>query len=345
MIIYWPFLDSMYKAIKKARLLRLIIESSSDALICEDLDGRVLLWNKAADKIFGYTAKEAVGSSIFLIVPPDKEKETRDALDRLKKGELIREFETVCRRKDGERIYISVTMAPVHDELGKIIGAYVIARDISEQKQLAGQLCDSMKEIEDLYNNAPCGYHSLDKDGVFVRINDTELGWLGYSREEVIGKLKFIDVIDATGIELNRQNFSSFKETGFVKDLQFGLKRNDGTFMPVLLSATAVKDSAGNYLMSRSVVFDLTARKKTEDELRCIYDELVKAQANVKVLSGMLPICGSCKKIRNDHGFWDAIEKYITEHSEAMFTHGLCPDCVRKLYPDFADKILKNYLE
>lgn len=88
-------------------------------------------------------------------------------------------------------------------------------------------------------------------------------------------------------------------------------------------------------------MFDMTERKKAEDELKGLCNELLEARTKIKVLSGMLPICASCKKIRNDRGFWDSIEKYITEHSEAEFSHGLCPDCVKKLYPEFYDEIIK----
>jgi hypothetical protein len=123
------------------------------------------------------------------------------------------------------------------------------------------------EEIGDLYNNAPCGYHSLDKDGVFVRINDAELSWLGYSREEIIGKKKLPDLLTAASAEVYSMSFPALKERGWVRDLEFEIVRKDGTIMPVLLSATALKDSAGNFLMSRSTIFDITERKRAEAEM------------------------------------------------------------------------------
>jgi len=136
----------------------------------------------------------------------------------------------------------------------------------SSYRQTEAALRKSAEEIRDLYENAPCGYHSLNEDGVFVKINNTELSWLGYTRDEIIGK-KFSDVITTKSLEVFKENFPRFKKQGWVRNLEFELIRKDGSIMPVLLSATAIKDEAGNYMMSRSTLFNITARKRTEEAL------------------------------------------------------------------------------
>ncbi|MCG6534427.1 MAG: PAS domain S-box protein [Syntrophales bacterium LBB04] len=124
----------------------------------------------------------------------------------------------------------------------------------------------SYEEIRDIYDYSPCGYHSLNKDGVFVDINNTELSWLGYRRDEIIGK-NFSDIITPESLKIFKENFLLFKERGWVRNLEFELIRKDGSIIPVLLSATAIKDKEGNYLQSRSLVFDITDRKKAEKAL------------------------------------------------------------------------------
>ncbi|MGC1403187.1 MAG: PAS domain S-box protein [Thermodesulfobacteriota bacterium] len=124
------------------------------------------------------------------------------------------------------------------------------------------------EEIEDLYDNAPCGYHSLDEDGVFLRINSTELDWLGYTRNELIGKKKFSDLIAPRNLPIFRENFSRFKIQGSLRDLELEIIRQDGTTFPALLNATGIPDSQGNYLMIRSILSNITARKQSEDVLR-----------------------------------------------------------------------------
>jgi PAS domain S-box-containing protein len=147
----------------------------------------------------------------------------------------------------------------------RMIGVNV---DVTERRQAEETLKKSAKEIHDLYNHAPCGYHSLDKDGLFVKINDTELEWLGYTREEVVGKLRFFDFLTPAGLEIFKDQFPKFVSTGAIQGLEFDLVRKDGAILPVLLSATAIKDRNGNYVMSRSVVYDITERKLAEEAIR-----------------------------------------------------------------------------
>ncbi len=138
-----------------------------------------------------------------------------------------------------------------------------------------------LEELEELYHHAPCGYHSLDSDGTFIRINDTELKMLGYSREELIGKKKFSDLLTPESLPIFQKNFSRFKQRGWVQDLEFQILRKDGTILPVSVSATAVKDATENYLFSRSTVVDLSKRqaelrerKRVEKKLRQTRNDL-----------------------------------------------------------------------
>jgi PAS domain S-box-containing protein len=132
----------------------------------------------------------------------------------------------------------------------------------------------ALGKSEDLYNRAPCGYHSLDVDGVFVQVNDTELEWLGYRREDVLGKMKFTDLLSEAGLKVFAENFPRFKKNGAIRDLDFDLLRCDGTWLPVLLSATALTDAEGNFLMSRSIMVDNTDRRRAESEIRTLNKEL-----------------------------------------------------------------------
>jgi PAS domain S-box-containing protein len=159
--------------------------------------------------------------------------------------------------------------------------------------QLSGraqQRVEAAKEVEDLYNHAPCGYHSLDVDGNFVRINDTELAWLGYSRNEVIGRMKLRDLLTPASLETFKQTFPRFKAEGAVHDVEFEFVRKDGTTFPVLLSATAITDAAGDYVMSRSTVYDITERKRAERALRASEATLKKAQEVAHIGSWYLNI-------------------------------------------------------
>lgn len=131
-----------------------------------------------------------------------------------------------------------------------------------------------MDELKQLYEQAPCGYHSIDKNGIFVRINQTELAMLGYRHEEIVGKKKFIDLLTPASQKIFESNFLRFQERGWVRDLEFEIVRKDGSILFVSLSATAIRDGVGNFLMSRSVMVDISDRKSTQIQLELAQERL-----------------------------------------------------------------------
>jgi PAS domain S-box-containing protein len=138
---------------------------------------------------------------------------------------------------------------------------------------LASTQRDAMR-IQDLYNNAPCGYHSLDAEGVFVSINDTELAWLGRTREELVGQRKFSDFMTAEGRAAFAGNYPRFLAKGEIRDVEYDLVRKNGSVMSILLSATMLRDAGGGIVMSRATLHDITERKRAEDAVRRLNAEL-----------------------------------------------------------------------
>jgi len=137
-------------------------------------------------------------------------------------------------------------------------------------------LVKSERDLDDLYNNAPCGYHSLDTQGTVVRINDTELKWLGYTRNEVIGNMTFADLFSRQSQQIFEKSFPLLKEQGSVQGLEFEMVRKDGSILPVLINASAMYDVDGAFVMSRSTAYDITDRKKAEQALNELNQNLAK---------------------------------------------------------------------
>lgn len=188
--------------------LAAIVENSHDAIIAKNLDGTVVSWNHAAELIYGYSAAEMVGQPINSIIPPGREAELAEILQKLRADEQIENYETFRMRKDGTVIDVALTISPIKGAFGQITGASIIARDISVSRRREQELSDLNQRLQDMLDH-------------------------------------------------------------------------------------------------------------------------------VKTLSGLLPICAQCKKIRDDHGYWQQVETYIKEHSKATFTHGLCPTCLKQLYPQY----------
>ena len=128
--------------------------------------------------------------------------------------------------------------------------------------QAGNALRKSADQLADFFHNAPCGYCSLDPDGVVVQINDNGLKWLARTREEVVGKMSFADLLTPSSGKTFQESYQNFKECGWIHDLKLEIARNDGTNLSVLLSANGIKDAGGHFVMSRSVMFDITGRKR-----------------------------------------------------------------------------------
>lgn len=263
-------------------------ENVSDAVIVTDMDRRILSWNRAAERIYGWNAEQAIGQVGPLLLetqfsPPESRAHNLTQLDEQGwwQGEVTQ------YAKEGNIRYILASLTLLKDATGTALGIVAVNHDITERKQAEQALQQAAAAIHDLYNNAPCGYHSLDADGVFVQINDTELNWLGYTRQEVLGKLKFSDLLTAESKLRLQQNFPQFKRRGWVSDLQFDMIRRDGSILPILLNSTAIYDEYDHYVKSRSIVFDITELKRAEAVLAARMEEEREFQGYLKALHEM----------------------------------------------------------
>src|SRR5712692_5943351 len=128
-------LDARHRGAWSPEYLAEIVDSSDDAIIGKTLDGLIISWNRGAERLYGYVADEVVGRPISILIPPDRPDELPQIMERLRRGERVDHYRTVRVRKDGTRISVSVTISPVHDEEGRVIGASSIARDVSEQER------------------------------------------------------------------------------------------------------------------------------------------------------------------------------------------------------------------
>ncbi len=172
----------------------------------------------------------------------------------------------VCRT-DGEVRWVKALALIGRDWKGEAVRITGINYDMTQAKENELNLARYAKEVEDLYDKAPCGYHSLDPEGRYIRVNQTELQWLGYSREEVIGR-PFSEFITPATREAFARDYPLFKSIGRMKNLEYELLSKDGSIVPVILNASAVNDEEGNYLYSRATMSDIRERIQAEGVIR-----------------------------------------------------------------------------
>ncbi|MEH2175496.1 PAS domain S-box protein [Nostoc sp.] len=250
-----------------------IFNESADAIFLVDPQTLLTLdCNRQAVELFEAVDKAELVSinGQTLQLRPFTASET-DAIvrDMQSKGVWSLEIEYVTLQ--GKIFWGNIAAKPI-TVAGRTMNLVRIA-DISERKKAQEALAKYAHEVEDLYNNAPCGYHSLDGEGRLLKVNETELQWLGYTREEMIDQPLVNFFTQASRLSFT-QNYPHFKKQGSLKDLELDMVCKDGTVFPVLISATAVKDAEGNYLYSRTTLFDireqqaaLRDRKQTAQQL------------------------------------------------------------------------------
>jgi PAS domain S-box-containing protein len=178
--------------IKRAEEIRLrhaaILESSNDAIISKNLDGVILDWNVAAQRMFGYAEEEAIGQPITMIIPPELRDEENAILRRVRAGEGIERYETRRVSKDGKTIDVSITVSPMRDVEGRIIGASKIARDITENKRRDAILRDREELFRLAMNNVAAGVYTLDLNGLVTYVNPAAEVMFGWTNAELLGR-------------------------------------------------------------------------------------------------------------------------------------------------------------
>jgi PAS domain S-box-containing protein len=280
------------QAERTTALLASIVDSSDDAIVSKNLDGIITSWNKAAERVFGYTAVEAIGQHITLIIPPDRWDEETEILARLRRGERIDHFETIRNRKDEALIHVSVTISPIKDMRGRVIGASKVARDITERKraeererQITAEAFAATAKFRAVFDQSPVFAAIITKEGVLVEANEVSLEPCGYRAEEVLGRpywetgwwRKFPESQEKirAAIPLASQGVP-FRET-----LQYSWA--DGTERLVDFALYPILDREGNVLFLHPTGVDITDLKRAEERYRklaAMLDSEVRARTS-----------------------------------------------------------------
>jgi PAS domain S-box-containing protein len=255
---YWrtPALQS---AQQDALRLAAIIDSSEDAILSKDLNGIVTSWNIAAQRIFGYSPEEIIGQPVTRLIPEELQGDEPMMLERLRAGESIAHFQTVRMRKNGERIDVSLTVSPIKDEQGEIIGAAKIVRDVTQQRkidQAALRLAAIVESSED-------AIISKDLNGIITSWNTAAQRIFGYSPEEIIGQ----SVIRLIPAELHGDEtmiLAKIRAGERIAHFQTVRVRKNGERIDVSLTVSPIKDRQGKIIGAAKIVRDITQQKRLE---------------------------------------------------------------------------------
>lgn len=257
--------------------LSAIVESSDDAVISKDLNGIIRSWNRGAQRLFGYTAEEVVGQPISILVDPKRKEEIPDILKRVSRGERVDHYRTQRVAKDGRVLSISLTVSPIRDASGAIVGASKVARDITTEKSFA-ELREHLASIVDSSDDAIL---SKDLNGIIRSWNPGAERLFGYKADEIIGKpisvLAAPDRVDEIPNILERVSRGER-----IEHYQTKRRAKDGRILSISLTVSPVRDASGTVIGASKVARDVTQQVQNEEALRAANAALVNSNADLE---------------------------------------------------------------
>ena len=296
-----------------------------------DTEGRITKINRRELRMIGYSAEEMLGLPVwdFLV-----EKEVAQELIKAKLAGTkppSKGLERNYRRKDGTTVPVLIDDLILKDKNGRIAGIRCAIQDITERKRIEEALKESEEKYRILFETSKDAIYITTPEGKLVEANQSHLDLFGYTKEERSG----FRVADTYLNPDDRVRFrKEVEEKGAVKDFEVTLRKMDGTEIDCLITATVRRSREDGILSYQGIIRDVTERKRAQEEREKLIIELQDALGRVKTLSGLLPICSHCKKIRDDTGYWNRIETYVRARTEAEFSHSICPACAKKYYPE-----------
>jgi PAS domain S-box-containing protein len=279
---------------QSASMLAAIVDSSDDAILSKDLDGVITSWNRSAERLYGYTASEAIGQPVTMLMPRDRFDEEPQILARIRRGERVDHYETVRRRKDGTLIEISMTVSPIRDARGVIIGASKIARDMTQAKQAD----EDTRLLAAIVDSSDDAIVSKDLNGIVTSWNKSAERLFGYTAADMIGQsITLIIPPDRIGEE--PRILASIRNGQRVEHFETIRRRKDGTLLDISLTISPVRDQHGTVIGASKIARDITERKQALNALRranrdleqfafSVSHDLQEPLRNIKLFSELL---------------------------------------------------------
>jgi PAS domain S-box-containing protein len=320
------------KAEEKLEILAHSVLSASEYISITDLNDNVIFVNDAFRRAYGIEEQDFVGKPIAFVRSPKTDPAIfKEILPATLRGGW--QGEIWNQRKDGTEFLIHLSTSIVRNDKGETIALIGLSTDITEQRRKEEQMLKLQLGVE----RSSDAIFITDKDGAIGYTNPAFETIYGFTKEDALGKTPRILKSGLSGPEMYELFWQQLLQKKSVAG-EIVNKTKDGSIVTVEGSADPILNQHGEIIGFIGIQRDVTQRKQLEADREKLVAELQEALAEIKTLGGLIPICTSCKKIRDDKGYWNILEAYLTKHTDARFTHGICPECASKLYPDYLRK-------
>jgi PAS domain S-box-containing protein len=310
-----------------------IVEDLPDLICRYRPDTTITFVNEAYAKYFGKSVEDLIGTSFLELIPSDSHKYVRDKIASLNMDSPVVAMEHEVVSPDGQIKWQRWRDRALFNERGEITEIQAIGQDITEQKEMEEAVRSSEEKFRQMAENIREVFWLFDcneQKVIYVSPAYTEI-W-GRSVQDLYDRYdEWANSIHPDDIDFAKESFEQVVNTGAAEERKYRIVRPDGSVRWVSDKAYAIYDENGEVYRIAGTAEDITTRKTAEEKVVQTTSELEDALAKIKTLKGLIPICAWCKKIRDDRGYWKILETYLKEHSEAEFTHGICPDCLSKV--------------
>lgn len=261
-----------------------LFQFAPDGYLVTNQAGMIQETNQVMPELLHLRPSYLIGKPIYVFFHTDDRPRLRQFLLQLQQDGSVPAAEFQVYHAEGRSSFpVELSATIMRNRAGAVDSLLWLLRDISIRKQAETDLQTMASELQQLYDHAPCGYYSLNGEGIIVRINDTQLAMLGYLRQEMLGK-SIIEFLTPESIQTFEYTYPQFKQRGWVKDLMFQMICQDGSILLVKTSSTAVYDEAGNYLTSNSIALDMSEKSRLETELRQVEDTLQTSEQRYRAI-------------------------------------------------------------
>jgi len=326
---------------------RMLADNVNDVVFVLDMNLNYTYISPSVETMRGYNPQELLNQPAIDLLTADSRDLIIRTMAKVMEAEksayrdikISRTLQLEMLRKDGTTLWTEVKLSFFRDENQQPMGIFGVSRDITERKKVEEEIKHHAKFLKVLIDAIPYPLFYKDRQGRYLGCNRAYEKFYGRLRDQLVGKTVYDIAPKELADVYNEADNELFTHPG-IQMYEAHVQSTDGVMHDVIFHKATFEGQDGAIDGLVGAIVDITEHNHIAWERERLIKELQSAISQIKTLRGIVPICSHCKKIRDDKGYWQMVEKYVSAHSDAEFSHGICPECIDKLYPEYSAALL-----